>query len=226
MKTAETPPLPSRQWLEKLAAALLALLLYEASQGCTSAPCRTVSLSRVCLEQIRLDRLLRAPLLAAGTCAAFDRHPGPRQVLGMGCQFPQPATIPQILWKFCVSCFAVASALAAEQPWFTRQPALGLFAPPTPANMAGWLSFEWVFVGVSEEILFRGFLQTFLSRSRNGAWKLRRVAIPHAGLVCAPGSFASLITIRCILTFIGSSSSLPLASACTTAQSITAPAAC
>jgi membrane protease YdiL (CAAX protease family) len=49
--------------------------------------------------------------------------------------------------------------------------------------MAGWLSFEWIFVGISEEIMFRGLLQTYLSKTWAGLWIVRGIAVPHAGLI-------------------------------------------
>jgi uncharacterized protein len=53
----------------------------------------------------------------------------------------------------------------------------------TAANIAGWLSFTWIFVGFSEEILFRGLVQTFLARTWAGVWQVGRLVIPHAGIV-------------------------------------------
>jgi membrane protease YdiL (CAAX protease family) len=53
----------------------------------------------------------------------------------------------------------------------------------TPANIAGWLAFEWIFVGISEEILFRGLIQTYLSRSWRSAVTIGRVTIPTAGIL-------------------------------------------
>jgi membrane protease YdiL (CAAX protease family) len=53
----------------------------------------------------------------------------------------------------------------------------------TPANIAGWLAFEWIFAGISEEILFRGLIQTYLSRSWRSAMTIGRVTIPTAGII-------------------------------------------
>ena len=53
----------------------------------------------------------------------------------------------------------------------------------TPANIVGWLTYMWIFVGPSEEILFRGLIHTYLARSWTGSLTVARVSIPWAGIV-------------------------------------------
>jgi membrane protease YdiL (CAAX protease family) len=55
--------------------------------------------------------------------------------------------------------------------------------PLTRANIVGWLAFECLFVGISEEILFRGLIHTFLAQTWCGVWNVGRVAVPTAGIV-------------------------------------------
>lgn len=55
--------------------------------------------------------------------------------------------------------------------------------PLTFANMSGWLSFEALLPGPSEELLFRGLIHTYLFRSWKGIWKLGRLEIPTAGIL-------------------------------------------
>lgn len=64
---------------------------------------------------------------------------------------------------------------------------LFLFPRPTPdhpltaANIIGRLIFGFLFVGLSEEILFRGLIHTYLARSWHGVWTWRGWQFPVAG---------------------------------------------
>ncbi len=55
--------------------------------------------------------------------------------------------------------------------------------PLTRANIVGWLSFEFIFVGISEEILFRGLIHTYLAKTWTQVWQIGKVAMPTAGIV-------------------------------------------
>lgn len=63
--------------------------------------------------------------------------------------------------------------------------------PPTPAHpmtathVVGRLAFGFLLVGVSEEILFRGLVHTYLARYWRGVWKWGRVEMPVAGVLAA-----------------------------------------
>ena len=52
----------------------------------------------------------------------------------------------------------------------------------TTANVVGWLVYMGIFVGPSEELLFRGMIHTYLSKSWTGSLIVARVSIPWAGI--------------------------------------------
>lgn len=69
-------------------------------------------------------------------------------------------------------------------------PSLLTHKPPenyalTPTNLAGWLSFEFLYVGFTEEIPFRGLLQTFLMQRTTGRIRIGRYDMHAAGVVLA-----------------------------------------
>jgi uncharacterized protein len=55
----------------------------------------------------------------------------------------------------------------------------------TPGNIGGWLFFEWIFVGPTEEIPFRGLLLTFLMQRTSGRVRLARYDMHIAGVILA-----------------------------------------
>ncbi|GGF28672.1 hypothetical protein GCM10010954_29680 [Halobacillus andaensis] len=55
----------------------------------------------------------------------------------------------------------------------------------TPINALGHLSFMWLVSGTSEEILFRGLIQTFLAVYLTNVYKIRGIELPLAGVVAA-----------------------------------------
>jgi uncharacterized protein len=55
----------------------------------------------------------------------------------------------------------------------------------TPINIAGWLSFQGIFVGISEEIPFRGLLMTFLMQRTSGRVRVLKYDMHVAGLILA-----------------------------------------
>lgn len=57
--------------------------------------------------------------------------------------------------------------------------------PLTAFNLAGWFSFEGIFVGPSEEALFRGLLVAYLMRAMPGSVSLGRYSMSGAGIVVA-----------------------------------------
>ena len=88
-----------------------------------------------------------------------------------------------VRWSFVfciVTGFVALGFIPAELAWDANP---GVIHPLTPSNLFGWLGFEWLIVGISEEVLFRGLLQNFLEIGFPGAWNLRCVAIPHAGFL-------------------------------------------
>jgi CAAX protease family protein len=87
----------------------------------------------------------------------------------------------RILGRFCLVYSLVVFVVGVLPPLLShRAPAPDGFGP---VAVAGWLSFQWLFVGISEEILFRGLIHTYLARSWRGVWRAGGVVIPTAGVV-------------------------------------------
>jgi hypothetical protein len=57
--------------------------------------------------------------------------------------------------------------------------------PLTPLNIGGWLSFEGIFVGPSEEVLFRGLLVTYLMTAIPGRVFFRDYDVSAGGAIVA-----------------------------------------
>ena len=91
----------------------------------------------------------------------------------------------RIFWRFCLIFLLVTIAWQVIPALMSHQTELGNFGPPTQINILAWLAFEWVFVGIVEEIMFRGLIQTQLARTWTGIWNFRGLEIPTAGVVTA-----------------------------------------
>ncbi len=89
----------------------------------------------------------------------------------------------RLLWRFCLVSTIVVLALVVIPTAMTHDAGPGLIKPTTTGNTIGWLMFEWIFFGISEEVLFRGLIQTFLEQSFPGAWRVWSIQVPHAGLL-------------------------------------------
>jgi len=55
----------------------------------------------------------------------------------------------------------------------------------TPRSIGAWFFFEWIFVGPTEEIPFRGLLQTFLMHRTSGRVRFWKYEMHVAGVVLA-----------------------------------------
>jgi membrane protease YdiL (CAAX protease family) len=55
----------------------------------------------------------------------------------------------------------------------------------TPRSIGSWGFFEWIFVGPTEEIPFRGLLQTFLMQRTSGRIRFWKYEMHVAGVVLA-----------------------------------------
>ena len=88
----------------------------------------------------------------------------------------------RILKKYCVVYFFIVLIVNVLPPVLHHDPP-SLGYPLTVSNILGWLSFEWIFVGISEEIMFRGLIHTFLTRTWTGVWTVAGLTIPSAGLI-------------------------------------------
>lgn len=114
-----------------------------------------------------------------------------------GLRWPKGKTYIRAAIMWCL-IFAVIMSLSDIIPFVLHhRPPQGHYQL-TPINVAGWLSFEGIFVGPSEEILFRGLLITFLVQRMPGTVSLGRFSMNGAGLVVAvlfalahAGSFAT-----------------------------------
>jgi membrane protease YdiL (CAAX protease family) len=55
----------------------------------------------------------------------------------------------------------------------------------TPGNVAGWLVFEGIWVGPTEEIPFRSLLVAYLAATMPGQMRLGRFSVSRAGVIVA-----------------------------------------
>lgn len=101
-----------------------------------------------------------------------------------GLNLRNPEESLRLLKKFCVVYGVYFVGIGLLFQW------LFLPVPPpefplTTANVVGRLFFMSVISGLSEEILFRGLMQTSLSRVVPGVWRWRAIDLPVAGLITA-----------------------------------------
>ncbi len=87
-----------------------------------------------------------------------------------------------VLWG---AFFGVAMTLVDYAPQLIAhtRPVLGY--PLTRGNIAGWLFFEGVYVGPTEEIPFRALLVTYLAAAMPGKLRLGRFDMNWAGVIVA-----------------------------------------
>lgn len=86
----------------------------------------------------------------------------------------------KLFWRF-VPIFTLVIVI-----WNVLPPLLSGHPPRfnyevTTANVIGWMTYMWLFAGISEEILFRGLIQTYLSKTWTENWSVGGVTIPSAG---------------------------------------------
>lgn len=87
-----------------------------------------------------------------------------------------------ILWFFLV--YGVITVLNFLPNFLAGQPeSLGF--SPTTFNIFGWFSFEILMSGTSEEIFFRGLLQTFLGKAWKGSIRIIKLKVPTAAIITA-----------------------------------------
>jgi uncharacterized protein len=101
-----------------------------------------------------------------------------------GLHWPRGKTefVPAILWG---ALFGVIMTLVdyAPQLLALTRPTLGY--PLTPANATGWMFFEAVYVGPTEEIPFRALLVTYLATTMPGKLHIGRWNMNWAGVIVA-----------------------------------------
>jgi membrane protease YdiL (CAAX protease family) len=69
-------------------------------------------------------------------------------------------------------------------PDLVRNQPLDIPRPATPFNVVGSLTFQWIVVGLAEETMFRGLIQTYLMNHLSGHAEILGHSI-HAGTVVA-----------------------------------------
>jgi len=169
--------------MKKALAALFMLLAYEASQFITLwvRPLTFIVPRKFVQEHAWVgyyDHHLVQLLLALACIALLSRG----KFSQYGLNFNNAKSSWRILGVFCLVCSVLVFIFNVAPPLFTHTRPTFDYAI-TSTNMIGWLSFEWVFVGISEEIVFRGLIQTYLSRTWRGVVTIGRLSIPTAGIV-------------------------------------------
>jgi uncharacterized protein len=101
-----------------------------------------------------------------------------------GLHWPRGRTefAPALLWG---ALFGVIMTLVDYAPQLLAgtHPSLGY--PLTKGNVAGWLCFEFVYVGPTEEIPFRALLVTYLASTMPGKLRIGRWQMNWAGVIVA-----------------------------------------
>jgi membrane protease YdiL (CAAX protease family) len=90
----------------------------------------------------------------------------------------------QLIKKFCYyyGVYFIGIGFFVQFLFFPRpQPEY----PLTTENILGMLFFMGFVSGLSEEILFRGMMQTYLQRQFTGVWMWGSIELPAAGLITA-----------------------------------------
>ncbi|HWA90146.1 MAG TPA: CPBP family intramembrane glutamic endopeptidase [Rhizomicrobium sp.] len=87
-----------------------------------------------------------------------------------------------VLWGLF---FGVLMTAVDYAPNLIEHTAPKLGYPPTTGNVLGWLGFEGVYVGPTEEVLFRSLLATYLAATMPGKVRLGRYSMNGAGVVVA-----------------------------------------
>lgn len=81
--------------------------------------------------------------------------------------------------------FGILMTVVDYGPQIAAQAAPKLGYPLTAANAAGWLAFEGIYVGPTEEIPFRALLVTYLAATMPGKLRLGRFDMNVAGVIVA-----------------------------------------
>jgi CAAX protease family protein len=101
-----------------------------------------------------------------------------------GLHWPRGKTyiLPAILWGVA---FGVIMTLVDYAPQLLTHTKPDPGFPLTTANVVGWLFFEGVYVGPTEEIPFRALLVTYLATTMPGKLRLGRFEMNWAGIIVA-----------------------------------------
>ena len=101
-----------------------------------------------------------------------------------GVHMPREKTyvLPAILWGIA---FGMLLALIHYAPSLVAHTAPKLDYPPTLGNLLGWLGFNGVYDGATEEPLFRALLVTYLAATMPGKWRVAGFDMNAAGVIAA-----------------------------------------
>ncbi|HTZ69784.1 MAG TPA: CPBP family intramembrane glutamic endopeptidase [Acetobacteraceae bacterium] len=101
-----------------------------------------------------------------------------------GLHWPREKTYigPAILWGVA---FGVLMTLVDYAPQLLHGGKPALDYPLSTANISGWLVFEGIYVGPTEEIPFRALLVTYLAATMPGRLRVGRFEMNWAGVIVA-----------------------------------------
>jgi uncharacterized protein len=101
-----------------------------------------------------------------------------------GLHWPRQKTyiLPAVLWG---TLFGLIMTLVDYAPHLITHLKPDPGFPLTPTSVAGWLFFEGVYVGPTEEIPFRALLVTYLATTMPGRLRLGRFEMNWAGVIAA-----------------------------------------
>jgi hypothetical protein len=101
-----------------------------------------------------------------------------------GLHWPRGRTefAPALLWG---ALFGVIMTLVDYAPQILSRTHPSLGYPLTTQNAAGWLFFEFAYVGPTEEIPFRALLVTYLAATMPGKVRIARWQMNWAGVIVA-----------------------------------------
>jgi|CZKI01.1.fsa_nt_gi membrane protease YdiL (CAAX protease family) len=163
--------------------AALMLLFFEGSQGMTLLRLPRLIFPAVVLSNNAWIGVYEGHIWELAFALAFIRLVGKGRYSSWGINLRNAALSWQILWKFTVVFALITLAWTVIPSLLHPNSDLGIFGPPTLTNVVGWLSFEWIFVGFAEEIMFRGVIHTNLAQSWKGVMRIFGFEIPTSGIV-------------------------------------------
>lgn len=101
-----------------------------------------------------------------------------------GMHWPRRKTyiLPAALWG---ALFGLIMTVVDYAPQLIAHTKPDLGYPLTTANIAGWLFFESVYVGPTEEVPFRALLVTYLAATMPGRLRIGRFEMNWAGVIVA-----------------------------------------
>jgi CAAX protease family protein len=175
--------LPSIGWRERLLSVLYMVLIYYGIQGLTLVfrisklfftPEQLQQHPWIWLDEHHVWQMMFA-LVAIGY---FSRS----RYSDWGLNFRNQELSWRIFAWFVPVCLALLFVFDAL-PYLTKHQAPDFDFPVTYANVVGWLSFQWLLPGPSEEILFRGLIHTYLAQTWMGIWQIGKFSMPTVGIL-------------------------------------------